>query len=305
MNSHSSSSDTKPSPIGVDHYENFPVASFLCPAHLRPAVQALYWFARVGDDIADEGDQPFDQRLNKIRRYQADLKAVLNQLAPSSEWESVFLQLAKVLKHYPINPQYLSDLLAAFEQDIIYTENSILYRNRQELLAYCRLSANPVGRLMLQMNHVQDPKAFQKSDEVCSGLQLINFWQDVSLDLARNRNYLPQDAIQGFNLVGVQPNFEELKIPHYHAQWASVIESEVQYAVGLLKSGRAVVHYLPRRMAWELRLVIEAALHVAGQIKAMQYQTFLARPYLKKYDYMVIAIKAVAVYLVDLFRKKT
>lgn len=290
--------------LGVDHYENFPVASFLCPAHLRPAVQALYWFARIGDDIADEGECSFEQRLQQLDAYKADLTAIVQGLPPSPTWGSIFPRLAIVLKAYPIEANYLFDLLAAFEQDIVYTEKTHLYSSRQDLLQYCQLSANPVGRLMLQMNHVQNPKAFLKSDEVCSGLQLINFWQDVSKDLARKRNYLPQNELQKFQLEGSMPDKDQLNDTDYHARWASVIESEVNYAVQLLQSGRSVVNYLPLRMAWELRIVIAGALHVAQQIKGMQYQTFLKRPHLKKYDYFAIVIKAIGGFITDLFRKK-
>ncbi len=290
--------------LGVDHYENFPVASFLCPAHLRPAVQALYWFARMGDDIADEGECSFEHRLQQIHAYKADLTAIVQGHQPSPTWGSIFPRLALVLKSYPIDAKYLFDLLAAFEQDIVYTEKACLYASRQELLQYCQLSANPVGRLMLQMNHVQNADAFLKSDEVCSGLQLINFWQDVSKDLARKRNYLPQNELLKRQLEGSMPDKAQLNNSHYHARWASVIESEVDYAVQLLQSGRLVVNYLPMRMAWELRIMIAGALHVAQQIKDMQYQTFLKRPHLKKYDYVAIVLKAIGGFITDLFRKK-
>lgn len=279
------------------------MASFLCPAHLRPAVQALYWFARTGDDIADEGDAPYELRIQTLRAYKADLSAIIKNQSASSEWAGIFQNLALVLQAYPISAQYLVDLLSAFEQDIEYTEKKQLYPNRQALIEYCQLSANPVGRLMLQMNHVQDEAAFILSDKVCTGLQLVNFWQDLSKDLARERNYLPQNELAKRQLIGNAPVTEQLKQEQYHAQWANVIESELIYAVEQLQSGRAVVNYLPTRMAWELRLVIEAALHVAKKIKKMKHQTFLNRPQLKSYDYAAIAIKALIVFFTDAFKK--
>ncbi|HEY1393561.1 MAG TPA: squalene synthase HpnC, partial [Methylibium sp.] len=172
--------------MSVDHYENFPVASLLCPPRLRPAVAALYWYARTADDIADEGDAAPAQRLADLADYRAALQGAANGAQPS-RWPEVFAPLGPALREFGLPLPLMEDLLSAFEQDVVKTR----YADREELLDYCRRSANPVGRLLLHLYGVTQAQALHESDAICSALQLINFWQDLSIDLDRGRLYLP------------------------------------------------------------------------------------------------------------------
>jgi hydroxysqualene synthase len=172
----------------VQHYENFPVASVLCPPHLRAPIAAIYWFARTADDIADEGHATAVQRLADLAAYRADLWAVAHGRAHSGRWPTVFGNLSLALVQHKLPVDLLDDLLKAFEQDCEKTR----YATPGELLDYCRRSANPVGRLLLHLYGEKAKVLFLLSDDICTGLQLVNFWQDLSVDIPRGRIYLPQ-----------------------------------------------------------------------------------------------------------------
>jgi squalene synthase HpnC len=174
-------------PVSVNHYENFPVASLLCPARLRPAVAAIYWFARTADDLADEGDPDAATRLADLAAYRDDLAAAVAGRAPSPRWPGVFEPLARVIAQFRLPTALLADLLSAFEQDVVKQR----YADRAELLDYCRRSANPVGRLLLHLYGVDDAASLARSDAICSALQLANFWQDLSVDTSRGPLYVP------------------------------------------------------------------------------------------------------------------
>ena len=168
------------------------MASWLCPPHLRPPIAAIYHFARTADDIADEGDASPDQRLADLRAYREELRAAARGSVPaSSRWPYVFGPLAHSIAQFALPEELLADLLSAFMQDIEKTQGGGTYADRAELLDYCRRSANPVGRLLLHLYGVNDAEALAQSDAICSALQLINFWQDPSVDLPRGRFYPP------------------------------------------------------------------------------------------------------------------
>ena len=179
----------KTSPQPVQHYENFPVASVLCPARFRPPITAIYHFARTADDIADEGNASPAERLADLAAYRADLLATSQGKAVSTRWPAVFAALGPMLQTWQLPLPLLTDLLSAFEQDIVKTR----YADQAELLDYCRRSANPIGRLLLHLYGVQDANALRQSDCICTALQLVNFWQDLSEDIPRGRIYLPTD----------------------------------------------------------------------------------------------------------------
>lgn len=188
---------------GVAHSENFPVASWLCPPHLRPVIGAIYWFARTADDLADEGVAPAAERLADLTAYRLQLVAAAQAgpgWQPEARWAGVFAPLARHIKAHALPVALLHDLLSAFEQDVTRTAAGAWYRTHDELLAYCTLSANPVGRLLLHLYGVTDPQRLTESDCICSALQLINFWQDLSVDLPRQRHYLPLAELARFGL---------------------------------------------------------------------------------------------------------
>ncbi len=249
--------------MSVNHYENFPVASILCPPALRPAVAAIYHFARTADDIADEGDATPTERLTDLAAYSADLRAVSKGAAVSARWPHVFEPLQALIRERAVPVPLLADLLSAFEQDV--TKHS--YADRAELLDYCRRSANPVGRLLLHLYGVTDAQALRQSDAICSALQLANFWQDLGLDTRRGRQYIPttdrdQDA-------GNTP-----------AQVAEVSA----WARELMLSGAPLVHVVPGRAGWELRLVVQGGLRILDKIAALGFDTRHTRPKLGAMD---------------------
>src|SRR5262245_47984967 len=180
--------------VGVSHYENFPVASLLCPPSLRAPVRAIYAFARTADDIADEGEATASTRLAELARFRAALFATAGRqngdsgpAATAGAWPGVFTALALALRDHALPPPLLHDLLDAFEQDV----RNPSYADRAAVLDYCRRSANPIGRLLLHLYGIDDAASLRQADAVCSSLQLINFWQDLSVDLPRGRSYLP------------------------------------------------------------------------------------------------------------------
>lgn len=257
----------------IDHYENFPVASWLCPAHLRPAVATLYNFARTADDLADEGVTPAHHRLDVLGEYRADLQHCLNRsgtaYVPSVRWPHIFTPLRQAAEQHRLPQQPLFDLLDAFEQDVVYTSVGQGYRNRAELLDYCRRSANPVGRLMLHLYGVNDANARTQSDAICTALQLINFWQDRAEDLRRGRNYLPQ---------------------------GHTLQEELRFARALMQQGAPLVHQVKGRAGWELRAVVQGGLYILDQLDARAEaidHTQLARPTLKKLDLLRILWRCV------------
>jgi squalene synthase HpnC len=263
----------------VGHYENFPVASWLCPPALRVAVAAIYWFARTADDLADEGDAPPAQRLQALADYRADLQACVNGGSTSARWPQVFGPLAQVVRKHALPAAPLSDLLAAFEQDVLMTRDCAGYANRAELLDYCARSANPVGRLLLHLYGVNGQQALAQSDNICTALQLTNFWQDLSLDMARGRYYLPGcDCRQ----LGMDPGYPATWPDHANA--AKLVECEVQWTRDLMQKGAALVHRIPGRAGWELRLAVQGGLRILDKIEAGNFDSFSLRPRLGPWD---------------------
>lgn len=270
-------SDGRPQP--VDHYENFPVASWLCPARLRPAVAAIYWFARTADDIADEGDAPAAARLADLDAYGAALQRCLDGAGDFPRWPQVFVPLREAARRFALPREPLFDLLSAFEQDVRMTAAGALYADRDALLDYCRRSANPVGRLMLHLWGVTGAQALARSDAICSALQLANFWQDLAVDIPRGRYYLPVAELGRHGMPAQAP-----------AQWAAhprapqLVAELVAWTRTLMQSGAPLVHQVPGRAGWELRLVVQGGLRILDRIAAQGFDTFHARPRLRAWD---------------------
>jgi squalene synthase HpnC len=286
-------SDPSPSPLPrsvvgpVTHYENFPVASFLCPPALRPAVAAIYWFARTADDIADEGQATARERLDDLAAYRADLAATVRNLPASSRWPHVFEPLCAVLLRHALPEQLLADLLDAFVQDAVKTRDQSGYGDRAELLDYCRHSANPIGRLLLHLYGVNDAACLTQSDQICSALQLINFWQDLSQDLPRGRFYLPFADCQAHKVAQA-----ELLTLVDTPQTRQLLASEVRWAREMMRQGAPLVHALPGRAGWELRLVVQGGLRILDRIEAGGFNALSTRPKLQRRDAPIVLWKA-------------
>ncbi|HMS27578.1 MAG TPA: squalene synthase HpnC [Burkholderiaceae bacterium] len=272
----------------IQHYENFPVASWLCPAHLRPAVVAIYHFARTADDIADEGSASAQERLDDLAAYRADLLAVQNNriedMAISDRWPSVFVPLQTTISQFNLPEPLLSNLLSAFEQDIRKTRDKEGYASETELLDYCALSANPIGRLLLHLYDIQDADALRMSDHICTALQLINFWQDLSQDIPRGRIYLPVNSCTQFGVDRI-----DLINLNQTQNATNLIAYQAMNAMATMQKGMQLVHIIPGRAGWELRFVIQGGLRILDKIKALDYALLVKRPKLTKLDYLVIA----------------
>jgi squalene synthase HpnC len=266
-----------PSPAhGVDHYENFPVASLLCPPRLRPAVKAIYHFARTADDLADEGQASAPERLAELDQFEADLAAcALAQTPSSGRWPAVFDALAPVLREWDLPLQLLRDLLSAFKQDVTQSR----YANQAQLLDYCRRSANPIGRLLLHLYQIHDQTSLQQSDDICTALQLINFWQDLSVDLPRGRLYLPADLLARHGL-----SADQLLQPQPPAAAGALIDSALDWAEHLMLRGAPLARQVPGRAGWELRLVVQGGLRIAQRVRHLGPRVLQERPKLGRRD---------------------
>lgn len=272
----------------VTHYENFPVASLLCPPRLRAPIAAIYHFARTADDIADEGDAAPAERLADLAAYRAELAAVATGAAPGPRWAAVFAPLQAQLRAHALPVPLLDDLLSAFVQDAEKTRDAATYADRTALLNYCRRSANPVGRLLLHLYGVADAKALAQSDAICSALQLINFWQDLSVDIPRGRHYLTDadcaaHGVDRATLAALQPTPATTRLLADAARWART----------LMERGAPLVHRLPGRAGWELRLVVQGGLRTLDKVDALRGGNLCTRPRLRGWDWCVMLWRAV------------
>ena len=270
-------------PAPIDHYENFPVASWLCPPRLRPPIAAIYHFARTADDIADEGRAPPAERLNDLATYRADLHAIARGATPSPHWAAVFQPLAAQMQAFQLPLQPLDDLLSAFAQDVRKTAAGDTYADWPELIDYCRRSANPVGRLLLHLYGVTDAQAQQESDAICTALQLINFWQDLSVDIPRGRYYLPlaECAVHGIVISDPARQFATLKSDE---KTTNLIAGCAHQASASMQKGLKLVHRIPGRAGWELRAVTQGATRVLDKIDALGAAVLHQRPTVGKAD---------------------
>jgi squalene synthase HpnC len=274
-------------PPRVDHYENFPVASWLCPPELRRPIASIYHFARTADDLADEGEHSPEQRLQQLTHYRQALASLYTRDADFRipfEWQQVFRHMAQAIATHRLPHTLLDDLLRAFMQDVQHTRDGRLYADREQLLAYCRWSANPVGRLLLHLYGVTDERALAQSDAICSALQLINFWQDLRQDIPRGRYYLPQDRCDA---LGVDPRALD-QTP----KATILIAEQVQWTLGMMQEGAKLVKKVPGRAGWELRLVVQGGLRILDRIGMLHYATLQARPKLTAWDAPVMLWRA-------------
>ena len=272
----------------IGHYENFPVASVLCPPRLRPAITAIYHFARTADDIADEGPISAAARLSDLRRYRWDLRAIYCGQCGSGRWPQVFGPLRQVIHDFGLPQALMEALLSAFMQDVGYTHRRRRYATDSELLDYCRRSANPVGRLLLHLYGVTDACLLAQSDQICTALQLINFWQDVQGDIARGRWYLTRQAMAQFAVQDA-----DLQPGSHSPRAAAMIAHHVATARAMMQSGAPLARRVPGRAGYELRLVVQGGLRILDKIAALQYATWQTRPRLAWWDWPVMLWRAV------------
>lgn len=287
------STDNKVAPI--NHYENFPVASWLCPTHLRPPIAAIYHFARTADDIADEGEQTVQERLDLLRRYQSDLAWVFGSIDSyySGNWPEVFIPLHKQVRAFDIPQHLLDNLLRAFVQDVEMTAHSKEYQTHAQVLDYCTRSANPVGRLLLHLYGVNDAASKQQSDAICTALQLINFWQDLSVDIPRGRYYIAKNVREPFDVERI-----DIQGQQDNSQMQTMVQHLMIQATNMMGNGCALPKTVGGKAGWELRFVIQGGLRLADKIGNMHYRSIQRRPRLHWWDIPLIAWRTLVMRLI-------
>lgn len=267
--------------MSVAHYENFPVASLLVPRTLRPAVVAIYRFARAADDLADEGDADAPARLAALAAFDAELDAIAAGRAVATP---PFPELAAAIARHRLPLAPFRDLLSAFAQDVTTTR----YPTFDALRDYCRRSADPVGRLLLHLYGAATPDNLARSDAVCTALQLVNFWQDVAVDWAKGRVYLPQEDLARHGVTEAQ-----IAAARCDDGWRSLMRFQTGRARALLESGRPLTRALPWRLGLELAGVLAGGHRVLDRIEAVDGDVFRHRPQLARGDWAIVAANAV------------
>jgi squalene synthase HpnC len=268
--------------MSAGHYENFPVASALLPRPLRRPVAVIYRFARTADDFADEGDLPASERLALLEGYRDELRRLAAGRAPGDPF---FEDLRRVIADHdlPIEPFY--DLLDAFSQDVTKKR----YASFAEVMDYCRRSADPIGRLMLRLYHRSGEQHVLWSDSICSALQLVNFWQDVEIDFAKDRVYLPQDEMARFGV-----SERQIAERDSAGAWAGLMQFQVERARAMLERGAPLALALPGRIGLEIRTVVQGGLRILEKIERARGDVFRHRPVLRAWDWPLLLGRALS-----------
>lgn len=266
--------------LADSHYENFHVATWFLPKVLRPHFHAIYAYCRVSDDLGDEvGDKA--QALALLDLWGRELDACYEGRAR----HPVFVALAETIRACSIPKEPFADLLKAFRQDQTVTR----YRTMQDVLEYCRYSANPVGRLVLYVCGYVDEERFQLSDATCSALQLANFWQDVRVDFGKDRVYLPQEDMRRFG-VSDATIADDVATPEFRA----LLKYEVDFARGLFEDGLPLIGMVGSDLALDLDLFSRGGLAILQAIKRARYDVLSARPALSRRTKLGLALRAVS-----------
>jgi len=260
--------------VPVAHYENFPVASWLLPARLREPVEVIYRFAREADDLADEGQASAEARLRALEDFRAQLARPASPL---------FHAVARLIRERALPEQAFRDLLDAFSQDVTKAR----YADYRELLDYCRRSANPVGRLLLHLFKRTSETDLAQSDAICSALQLVNFWQDIALDYARGRIYLPLDEMAR-HAVGE----DHLREGRCDDAWRSLMAFQVARTRALMRTGAPLGRRLPGRVGLEIRATVQGGMRILDKIERAGYDVFRRRPVLRAPDWLLLLARA-------------
>ena len=264
------------------HYENFPVGSLLVPKSKRPHVYSIYAFARTADDFADEG---YGTGLTESERLAA-LDAWEQQLEDCYRGEAtqpVFAALSVTVKELQLPLQLFRDLISAFKQDVVKRR----YANFDEVMDYCRRSANPVGRLILLLFGYRDEHLHQLSDHICTALQLANFWQDVAVDLQKDRVYLPLNEMERFGY-----REDDLGARRFNERYAALLRFQVKRTRALFEQGRPLPSLVRGRLAFELRLIWQGGMRILERIEHNGYDTIHQRPTITRWDKAALLAKA-------------
>ncbi|MDX8390983.1 MAG: squalene synthase HpnC [Mariprofundaceae bacterium] len=272
--------------LARNHYENFPTASRLIRADLRPAVAAIYAFARTADDFADEGCESADKRLKQLDAWEI----LLERCAREEVEHPIFLALGDAIRRHALPISCLHDLLTAFRMDV----SIHAYSSFDELQFYCRHSANPVGRLVLALHNIDAPEALSASDAICTALQLANFWQDMSIDLANGRCYLPNDWLAE-GALSSKDLLQEQQPENIEQHLEPVIQNAVDSTREMMHQGQNILAYLPLRLRLQIAATTRGGLAILNKIDTAH--ALQKRPKLSTASWM----KIVPLVLIDTF----
>ena len=261
------------------HYENFPVVSFLIPKTLRKHVAIIYWFARTADDYADEGNFSEGDRLEKLNNFEYRTKQLLIGKA-ESDYE---IALANTIIEKNLSAENFYNLITAFRQDVIKNR----YENFDEVIDYCTYSANPVGRLILELFDIRSEGAINYSDKICTALQLTNFLQDVSIDYKKGRIYLPQDEMDMLQIT--EKMFEDKENNHKLKQ---LVKHNVDRIQNLFNEGKKLFPLLSRRLKVEIVWTVAGGEEILDQIRKNDYNVLNNRPELSKIRMVSLFLKS-------------
>lgn len=260
------------------HYENFHVVSFLLPKRLHQDFYNVYGFCRWADDLGDEIGDPLESR--RLLRW---WRESLDDMYEGRTSHPVFVALRQTVERHDLPKQPFADLITAFVQDQTVTT----YETYADLFAYCRYSANPVGRLVLYLCGYRDEERQRLSDRTCTALQLANFWQDVSVDLLKNRIYIPLEVMrrQGYTE-------EELREGDENGAFRAVMREVVSEARKLFHEGLPLVGMVDRRLSLDLDLFSRGGLYILDKIEQQEYSVLLRRPHISKVERVGILIRS-------------
>jgi phytoene synthase len=267
--------------LARSHYENFPVGSLLIPARLRKHFYSIYAFARTADDFADEGyteDHSAQERLDLL----AEWREMLQQSISSEPSHPIFVALRQTRDQFDLPVQLFEDLLSAFAQDVTTRR----YESLDQLLDYCRRSANPIGRLILLLFGYRDESLNRMSDDICTALQLTNHWQDVTVDLDKDRVYIPEEDMARFGVT-----IEDLKAPTGDAR-RELMAFESERARALFKRGKPLCTRVTGRLGLELRTIWLGGWRILERIEENGYDVFTRRPVISSGDKIHIMVSA-------------
>ncbi len=256
------------------HYENFTIASWLMPRAMRKHMHAIYAYARMADDFADEEHDPA-----KLDEWERELDLAY----AGAPRHPVFVALADTARRFAIPRQPFADLLKAFRSDLEFRG----FETIGDLLEYSRYSANPVGRLVLYLFGYGDAERQQLADKVCSGLQLANFWQDIAIDLDKGRVYLPRQDLARFGV-----SLDELRLHHTNSSFIALMRHEAAGARELLVAGAALARMVDRRLGRDIMMFAGGGLAILNAIERAGYDVFRQRPALGKLDYLRLGWRA-------------
>jgi len=263
-----------------NHYENFPVASFLIPKALREEIAIIYWFARTADDLADEGDDNNAERLEKLNLFEKEFQLSLENKSNNQ----LFKQLSKTIKNNNLSSTYFLNLLSAFKQDVIKKR----YENFDEILDYCKLSANPVGRILLELFKQNEEEAKICSDKICTALQLTNFYQDTLIDYNKGRIYYPVDEMKLFNVTELM-----LELKENNPNIKALVKHNIDRTQFLFDEGKNLLQYLSGRFLYEIKWTIAGGEKILSKIRKNNYDVFSKRSKLSKIDFITLFVKSI------------